>query len=116
MIRKKKRKNPVDDELIDYLIDAYKDESPNELSSALSYQKQGQRCQDCNDYFWKCKCEYCDNCEFNRCLCDLGIERQTYYSLAKNELKIKVQNKILKVVSKLPKSYRDKFYDKINKK
>lgn len=77
-MKKKRKKNPVDNVYISLLTNAIKLGNLGDLTGAISYYKQGIRCNDCNEKYYACFCEKCDECGFTRCLCDLGSDLGRY--------------------------------------
>lgn len=65
-------------------MDAIIKPDPDDLIDAIIYYKQGEVCEDCiniygeSNSYSNCKCEKCEDCEFRRCLCDLGITISSY--------------------------------------
>lgn len=58
--------------------------------------KIGIFCNDCENYYDICKCEYCEEYEFNTCLCDLNIKYKENYSTKERNI---IRNKILNYIS-----------------
>ena len=93
--RIKKKRNPDHNDharlrnaMSSYFIDDYSEKwflyhiivsDPDNLSSDITYIKQGYECEDCGKNWENCECEHCPDCKFNRCLCMLDIERKTNY-------------------------------------
>lgn len=76
---KVRKSNPhYDITYIDLLISAILRGSPLMLTSAITYSIQNEICDDCNEEYTKCKCEDCEDCGYNRCLCDLEILPKGY--------------------------------------
>lgn len=71
IIKKKRRKNPVDDKLIELLSYNIIHPDLEYFSRTLNYYYQGGRCDDCGYYYDECECEYCENCYYRRCICEL---------------------------------------------
>jgi len=57
------------------------------LSNRLCFIKQGYECDDCEEEYPTCECEYCSDCKFNRCLCLLDIVKKSEYS-AKEQIRV----------------------------
>lgn len=59
-----------------------------DLASLIQVYNQGEWCEDCGGDYETCDCEYCEECDQQRCLCaieDLGINDRN----AKNRNKIR---------------------------
>src|SRR5574338_167114 len=92
MIKKRKRKkNPKIDEipLTKHEIDTLKWSlynailygEPTDLVNSISLLKLGfVKCDDCDKDYYACRCEYCEDCKLNRCLCDWNLNRSSYGS------------------------------------
>lgn len=94
---KKRKKNPTELQkerakyMDDSLISVFIDGSPLLLSMFMAYVIQGMTCEDCNQLFDHCECEKCDDCEYNRCMCDfkdlnINDKRKIVIDLAKKYL------------------------------
>lgn len=43
-----------------------------ELNILLSLNYE-EICKDCENHYTSCRCEYCDDCKFRKCLCELNL-------------------------------------------
>lgn len=86
MIKKKKRKNPKLEEIaltkreISYLTDDLSNAivyaSPFFLTGAITLLNIGEKCKDCGEEYHLCECEKCDDCRFDRCLCNINYKNK----------------------------------------
>lgn len=96
--RRNKRKNPeiIYDEGMQNLARGLIFGNGHHFANAQNYYRQGFNCKDCDQTYAKCKCEYCEDCKYNRCMCSYDIEndderhdliRKDIWKLAKKVLK-----------------------------
>lgn len=76
MIRKKRRNPQIDDTCLRLLAQTLYDGTMRSLTNTLIYLKQGFYCKDCDEVYWKCKCDYCENCRSNKCICYLNLPNE----------------------------------------
>lgn len=75
VVKKKRRKNPKDDQYVYWLALAVNTGRKEDLFNVITYGrlfKWNDRCDDCGKYLEDCDCEKCDECGYNICLCDLN--------------------------------------------
>lgn len=41
----------------------------DDLVNTIIYYRQGRQCEDCDKYYTLCKCDRCNDCKQNRCIC-----------------------------------------------
>lgn len=79
--KKKTRRNPhVDDIYLTFIANALYKGIPQDLVRSMIYFIQGKLCKDCNKNARFCECDYCNECGFNKCLCDLGFTINSFYT------------------------------------
>lgn len=85
VVKKRKRKNPIDEILFDLLAEAILTGNSNHFSNALIYYTTGEKCDDCDQLYYSCACEGsrkkrtkpCEDCKLRKCLCGYNIDRDT---------------------------------------
>lgn len=138
------KKNPaklhVDDYFLDLLSEAISEDNIFKISHAISYLHVGKKCTDCKQIYFNCMCEGrsenyyekfpkytkskisapCEECYFNRCLCDY-LDKDGKLDIDKTIMKIinkyLIGNKIQILKNKLQKTNTlnaYKFLDKNN--
>src|SRR5574338_581039 len=107
---KRKRKNPkyVDEMLIDTLRSAFLNGDPYDLKDALVYYNQGEECDDCGKDYTACECEWCEDCNWKKCLCDLDITVNDWHIATNTE-----NYKLLNIYKKKKKKATLEFAKKV---
>lgn len=73
--------------------------SPKQLSNLRVYINQKFKCEDCDEYYDTCECEWCEDCEFHKCLCIMELLEKEWDSSFDNlNENIRIRNKIRKIV------------------
>lgn len=98
--KKKIIKNPYDKGYIELLKITILVGHPEYLSNAISYGSQrlsygSQRlfCDDCDKIYDECECEKCPDCDYNRCMCDLRLNKKSFVGIGWDKTKFKVRKK-----------------------
>lgn len=83
---KKRKRNPkyIDKTLLSELANAIVFGSPQNLINAKIYYSQGKICSDCGSDYSLCSCEQCFDCEYQKCLCDLDIDKESKFNFNSN--------------------------------
>lgn len=112
----KRKNNPVDNIYISLLSNAIIFGSQLDLIDVINYYKQGEICEDCDQDFSHCQCEFCEDCFSRRCMCDIGSltknkVRKITWELAKLTLN---KNDLQKLVSSIPPSTLEYITEKLD--
>lgn len=103
----KRKKNPnlkgeefIDEVFINFLKQAMTSEyslanTQRFITNALIYKNiKNKKCTDCKEKYDKCECEKCEDCNFNKCTCDLNTFKETWNYVADLAIKYLNQNQL----------------------
>lgn len=72
------------------------------LCNAINLINIGGHCSDCDKIYCHCACEYCEDCELNRCLCKYDLTRRKILKLQE------AQDEVRKISWNFAKEYLNK--------
>ena len=96
------------DKVLTLLFNAYAYNNFDDFTEAKIYLNQGEDCEDCFKKYNKCECDYCPECNFKKCLCDITKEnfRKEVMKFAREKLSRKDFNEFKDILIDARDNYK----------